>query len=140
VGGDGQLSGRDRVLAALMPLVLVVVALIAVERSHRVDQSPWQGIGFGMFASYEHLPGRTARATAALQGRRVEVGVPDDLRDDLDRVLVAPGDGNALALAAALRARSGADRLVLEVWGHDVDTAGPGLTISFERLRRVEVP
>lgn len=137
---DERLSNRDRALALIVPFALVVIALIAVERYHRVDQSPWQGIGFGMFASYEQLPNRTVRAYAVVRGERTQVQVPADLRSELDRVLVAPGDPQARALAEEIRVRIGAPSLILQILGHGVDSTGPGMEISLKELRRVDVP
>lgn len=137
---DDRLSNRDRTLALIVPIFLVVVALIAVERYHRVDQSPWQGIGFGMFSSYEQLQNRTVRAYAEVEGVHTRVDVPDDLRSELARVLVAPGDPGTRMFAEELRSRVGASSLVLQVLGHHVDTAGPGVEITLKELRRVRVP
>lgn len=61
-------------LAWLLPAVLVVVAAVAVVRHHTVDQSPWQGVGFGMFSSSEYLPSRTARVTRLAEEIRARTG------------------------------------------------------------------
>jgi len=47
------LSRRDRVLAGIMPVVLVVVALHQVHLATTRDLTPWKGGGFGMFASVD---------------------------------------------------------------------------------------
>lgn len=135
-----RLSARDRVLAALLPVLLVLVAGLAVVRHRTVDQSPWQGVGFGMFSGYDYLPSRTARATATTEGQRTPVAIPPDLRDELERVLVAPGDPHAVDLAEELRARTGADVLELEILRHQVADTATGLRISLVPVRTVDVP
>ncbi len=133
-------TGRDRALAWAAPLLLVAVAALAIARYHVVHQSSWQGFGFGMFATHEYEMSRTVRITALVDGVETTVDVPADLRRLESKVLVAPGDPEATALADALRADLGADRIVLEVWGHDVDEEGDALRIGFRMLRRVAVP
>lgn len=135
----GRLGARDRMLALIVPAVLVLVVTLAVVRYHRVDQSSWQGIGFGMFATYEYTPARTARVVATVDGERTEVGVPGDMRDRLERVLVAPGDDDAVELARMLLDRHGASALELQILGHSVRSTDDGLEISFKELRSVTV-
>ncbi|HAS10917.1 MAG TPA: hypothetical protein DCS55_10450 [Acidimicrobiaceae bacterium] len=127
-------------LAWVAPLLLVAIAAVAVVRNHTVDQSPWQGVGFGMFSSYDYLPSRTARLTATVDGETRPVALPGDLRDELERVLVAPGDGHAEALATEVMARAGAEAIRLEILGHDVDDTQDGLRITLVPVRTVEVP
>ncbi|MCO8126614.1 hypothetical protein NHL50_05295 [Acidimicrobiia bacterium EGI L10123] len=138
-GRDGT-SRRDRALAWVAPLLLLAIAAIAVVRHHTVDQSPWQGVGFGMFSSYDYLPSRTARLTATVDGETTAIALPNDLRDELERVLVAPGDDDAVALAEEIMDRSGADAVRLQVLGHDVDDTPDGLRITLVPIRTVDVP
>lgn len=123
-----------------MPVVLLLVAAVAIVRHHTVDQSPWQGVGFGMFSGYDYLPSRTARVWATIDGEQELVDVPAHLRDDLDRVLVAPGDPEAEDLADEIRSRLAADSVRLEILGHDVEDTPGGLRITLVPLRAVEVP
>jgi ElaB/YqjD/DUF883 family membrane-anchored ribosome-binding protein len=123
-----------------MPVVLLLVAAVAIARHHTVDQSPWQGVGFGMFSGYDYLPGRTARVWVTIDGEREPVEVPGDLRDDLERVLVAPGDPEAEDLADEIRSRLGAASVRLEILGHDVEDTERGLRITLVPLRTVRVP
>lgn len=133
------MSRRDRLLVLAAPLILVLIAGLAVVRYHRVDQSSWQGIGFGMFSTYEYPPARTIRVTTVANGTPERVPVPDELARLGTRVLVAPGDPETERLAGEMLERTDADRIVVEVWGHDVD-GGDDLTIGFRILERVEVP
>ena len=138
---DGvRLSNRDRVLACIVPLVLVLVAGVAVVRYHQVHQSSWQGVGFGMFATYEYEPARTIRATGTFDGAERAVPIPHDLDRLASRVLAAPGDPETAQLARELRSSSGADRLVVEVWGNVVTGGERSLSIGFRRLEHVEAP
>lgn len=127
-------------LAWSVPALLLLVAAVAIVRNQTVDQSPWQGVGFGMFSSYDYLPSRTARVTATVGGESTQIAVPGDLRDELDRVLVAPGDREAERLAADLRSRTGADAVRLVILGHDVQDTARGLRITLVPIRTVEVP
>lgn len=137
---QARISSGDRALAWIAPALLLAIAAVAVVRHHTVDQSPWQGVGFGMFSSYDYLPSRTARITVTTDGDVGAVALPHDLRDELDRVLVAPGDGHAVSLAEEIRARTGADAVRLEILGHDVDDTEGGLRITLVPVRTVEVP
>mgnify|MGYP003135572986 CR=1 FL=1 len=138
-GRDGT-SRRDLALAWVAPLLLLAIAVIAVVRHHTVDQSPWQGVGFGMFSSYDYLPSRTARLTTTADGETTAIALPTDLRDELERVLVAPGDAHAEALAEEVMVRTGADAVRLEILGHDVEDTQDGLRITLVPVRTVEVP
>lgn len=126
-------------LVLAVPLVLVLIATLAIVRYHRVDQSPWQGIGFGMFSTYEYPAARTIRVTSHLEGEAERVPIPQDLERLSSRVRVAPGDPETEQLARVLLERTGAEQIVLEVWGHDVES-GDGLEIGFRVLERVVVP
>lgn len=137
--GASGLTGRDRMLVLAVPLMLVLIAALAIVRYHRVDQSPWHGIGFGMFSTYEYPLARSIRATSHLEGEAERVPVPQDLERLASRVRVAPGDPETEQLARALLERTGADRIVVEVWGHDVES-DDGLEIGFRVLERVAVP
>ena len=134
------MSRRDLTIAWIAPVVLLAIAAVAVVRHHTVQQSPWQGVGFGMFSSYDYLPSRTARITATIDGERSSIPLPDDLRDELERVLVAPGDSQAEALAEEILARTGADAVRLEILGHDVDDMPDGLRITLVPVRTVRKP
>lgn len=127
-------------LAWILPAVLVLIAALAIVRHHTVDQSPWQGVGFGMFSDYDYLPSRTARVWVTIDGEREPVEVPADLRDDLERVLVAPGDPEAEDLADEIRSRLRADSVRLEILGHDVEDTRDGLRIRLVSPRTVKVP
>ena len=123
-----------------MPVVLLLVAAVAIVRHHTVDQSPWQGVGFGMFSGYDYLPSRTARVTATIDGHREPVELPTDLRDELERVLVAPGDPEAEELADEIRTRVGASSVRVVILRHEVEDTERGLRITLVPLRTVEVP
>ena len=64
----GGLSRRDRVLASLVPLVLVIVATWQIATALTDDLTPWKGGGFGMFATADHLDTRVLRSYLANDG------------------------------------------------------------------------
>ena len=64
----GGLSRRDRILASLVPLVLVIVASWQVATALTDDLTPWKGGGFGMFATADHLDTRVLRSYLASAG------------------------------------------------------------------------
>lgn len=138
--GRDRSSSPDLALAWVAPVLLLVIAAVAIVRHHTVDQSPWQGVGFGMFSSYDYLPSRTARLIATVDGETTAIALPADLRGELERVLVAPGDGHAEALAEEVMVRTGADAIQLEILGHDVDDTPDGLRITLVPVRTVAVP
>lgn len=138
--GGAPLAKRDRLLACAIPLLMLLTAGVAVVRHHRVDQSPWQAFSLGMFSTHDSSNARTIRATTITGGRERPQPVPSDLARLASRVLVAPGDSQAEDLGRALLLRTGADRVVIEIWRHDIDPGSDGLRIGFTVLRRVEVP
>lgn len=133
------LSRRDRALALLIPLLMTLVAGVAIYRYHQVDQSSWQGVGFGMFATYEYTPARAVRLEVVTAGVVSRPPVPPGLEDEVERVLTAPGDDHTRALAQVVLERLDADEVELEVWGHDVSGGSPRMQIGFKLLARVAV-
>lgn len=69
----GELSRKDRLLAAIVPLVLAVVALQQVTVALTEDLTPWKGGGFGMFATADHLDTRVLRTYFGSEVGRVPV-------------------------------------------------------------------
>lgn len=67
---------RDRVLAVLVPLVLVVVAGTQVVVANSTDLTAWRGGGFGMFSTIDAHSTRFLRATVTLADGR---SLPTDL-------------------------------------------------------------
>jgi len=133
-------AGRDRWLALVAPILLLAVATVAVVRFHWVQQSSWQGAGFGMFATHDYVPSRALRATASIGGTDRAVPIPAGLGSRVERVLAAPGDAAMVSLAEDLRSWAGADGLVLEVVGHDVTLDHDAMVVTLRSVRRVEVP
>lgn len=136
---DRRLSRRDRALASITPLVLVVVALVAIVRHQTVDQSPWQGVGFGMFSSYDYLPSRTLRVTITEAGRDERISLPAQLHDHAERARVAPGDGVTRQLARRILDEVGADTVRVQVLGHRVDRSNGELRVELVLVHEVVV-
>lgn len=137
-----HLGLRDRLLALAIPTLLVVLATAGIVRYHELDQSSWRGGSFGMFATYEHDRARTVVITAVHGTERRTVTIPEDLKDLRDRAVVVPHGSAAAELAHRLLDHTGADRVVLEVRGHDVEDASDrdGLDVRVKVLNQVVVP
>ena len=102
---------RDRVLALLMPVVLVLVAASQVVIASTTDLTPWRGGGFGMFSTLDNHDQRFLRITAVTQsGEAVAVDAralfQDDspVREEFVRARARPTTGNLDALAEAIAA------------------------------------
>ena len=135
-----RLSTRDVVLALVVPVVLTLIGLNLVARYHSVHQSPWRGHGFGMYATYEGVPGRTIRVTSWTDGEAERIGVPPEAAHLVSKILVAPGDPETRELARRILATSHADRIVVEVVALTADGGDEALTFGLRRLARVVVP
>ncbi|HUW01465.1 MAG TPA: hypothetical protein VMW08_03840 [Acidimicrobiales bacterium] len=80
------MTRRDLVLVLVAPALLVVVAATSIWRFHDLEQSSWQGVGFGMFATYDNVSTRSVRVE--IDGERFDP--PADASDLVDRALTTP--------------------------------------------------
>lgn len=125
---------RDCVLVAIAPVVLVAIALVAIVRFHTDAQSSWQGVGFGMFATYDNVTSRSVRIL--VDGERV--APPSALTDDVERAKTRPlGTGPGDIADAVARIVPGADVRV-EVWRIVIDAGDEVLEVRVEPIVRVE--
>lgn len=121
-------------------MLVVAVAAIAILRYNTLDQSSWQGVGFGMFATHEYDLSRVVQAVAVVDGVSGEVPLPagsDQLRE---RALVTPGGDALRQIAERILAETGATSVTVTVSGHDVEPGSGGLAVGLRRLRSVTVP
>ncbi len=113
IAADGrsttQRSRRDRVLALLVPAVLVLVATSQVVIASTTDLTPWRGGGFGMFSTTDNHDQRFLRITAVTDsGATVPVDARELLQadspvqDEIVRARARPTTGNLDALADAI--------------------------------------
>ena len=113
IAADGrsltQRSRRDRVLALLVPAMLVAVATSQVVIASTTDLTPWRGGGFGMFSTTDNHDQRFLRITAVTDsGDSVPVDARELLqtgspvRDEFIRARARPTTGNLDALAVAI--------------------------------------
>lgn len=129
-------SGPDRLRALALPVFLVIVAVLGVHRATTLHQSSWQGVSFGMFATYDNTTSRIVRVTVDADAGSQRVDLPPDLRDDATRLRVVPTEGRARALARAVLARveaAGSDEVRVEVWRLVLRDRG-GLRLHLEPL------
>jgi hypothetical protein len=134
------LSRRDLVLALAAPTLLVLVALVQVQRVAQLDQSSWSGAGFGMFATIDGDNYRSVRGYVRTPEGLERVPLPRELTRQGFEVRVVPTDRRARALARAWQSELGPDAppLVVEVWRLRFDPAEP--SVQSELMRRVEIP
>lgn len=126
-------------LVAVVPVVLVAVAALSIFRFHEYRQSSWQGVGFGMFATYDNRISRFTRVDVEVDGDVTRVDPRSAFPDLVDRGEVTPSGGAPRELAEAVRERLDADRVVVEIWRIDVEGAGgAAFRLSIEPIRRVE--
>jgi hypothetical protein len=112
-------SLRDRLRTLAPPALLVAIASLGVYRASTVDQSSWQGVTFGMFATYDNTVSRIVRVTIDGPGSSYRADLPADLRDDATRLRVVPTDAAAAQLARAVLPRvagDGGTGVRVEVW------------------------
>lgn len=127
-------------LVLVVPLLLVGVALLAVVRYHDQRQSSWQGVGFGMFATYDNRVSRFTRVDITVDGTTTRVDARTGFDELVDRSEVVPLGPAPTELARRVLERTQADSVVVEIWGIAVDPSDAGLGITIEPIRRVEVP
>jgi hypothetical protein len=83
-------------------VLLVLIAALGV-RNHVVrDQSSWQGVSFGMFATYENNVSRVVVVTVDRGAGPTRVSLPESLADDVRRLEVVPTDGATSSLARSV--------------------------------------
>ncbi|QGG95461.1 hypothetical protein [Actinomarinicola tropica] len=133
---------RDLALSLLVPLLLSTVALTQIARAHVLDQSPWSGAGFGMFAQIDGETTRTVRGWIVEDGATTAVPIPADLERAAFELAVVPTEERADELARRWRRQIGAPEsasMRVEVWGLTVeDSDGDHLGLATERMLAVE--
>lgn len=72
---------RARLLAAIPPALLTVVASVQIALAHLTPLTPWKGGGFGMFATADGALNRTTRVLVTGPQRSQELDVPPSLAD-----------------------------------------------------------
>ncbi len=107
---------KSRTAQAVVPLVLIVVALVHMLLVHAGSMSPWVGGGFGMFASVDRREHRVVRAVANVDGAQVPLDLEEFSENSggkwrlIKRTRAMPTEGALRALAAELQS---------EKWTHD---------------------
>lgn len=128
------------VLAAAVPLLAALVAIVGIVRYHERQQSSWRGASFGMFATYEAHRSRFVRVTVRHDGVETLVAVPRELERLRERAAVTPLDGAAESLARRVLERTDADEAIVQVLGHGVRTEDGHVHVRTRLLHEVTVP
>ena len=81
------MTKRDRVLAFIVPLLLVAVATNQVRLATTADLTPWLGGGFGMFASPDRVDHRAMRGyfETPVGDVSIDVGSLENVLGGVDR-------------------------------------------------------
>ncbi len=115
-------------LTYLPVVILVVVALLQIDRAHSQHQTPWKGGGFGMFSTNDRGSNRSLRLIGHQDGRQKNLRLlrhPEAER--LARqTLALPSDDNLFELAHILSRQEALARLEalrVEVWRSRFDSA-----------------
>jgi len=102
-------SPGRKLLVLLTPLLLVIVALTQIVRAYTIDQSPWKGGGFGMFASVDSPGNRELRAYLVTSDYEIEIPVhynfiidEGGVIDDVSLARTVPTDANLQQIANQL--------------------------------------
>ena len=102
-------SPGRKLLVLLTPLLLVIVALTQIVRAYTIDQSPWKGGGFGMFASVDSPGNRELRAYLVTSDYEIEIPVhynfiidEGGVMDDVSLARTVPTDANLQQIANQL--------------------------------------
>jgi hypothetical protein len=102
-------SPGRKLLVLLTPLLLVIVALTQIVRAYTIDQSPWKGGGFGMFASVDSHGNRELRAYLVTSDYEIEIPVhynfiidEGGVMDDVSLARTVPTDANLQQIANQL--------------------------------------
>jgi hypothetical protein len=117
--------------------LLVAIATLGVYRSATLHQSSWQGVSFGMFATYDNPASRIVRVTIDGDDRPYRAALPESLQDDATRLSVVPTERAAERLARSvlpLVVDDGATRVTVEVWRIDLRDRDGHLKLRLEPM------
>jgi hypothetical protein len=138
--GRGTRRRIDVVLVALVPLVMAAVGALHIVRAHTLDQSPWSGAGFGMFARVEGETTRSVRISATdTDGEQRRVELPDELRRAELAARVTPGGRAPVVFAQQVLELldDEVDSVTVEVWGMHLERLDGAPVLEPELLREV---
>ena len=96
---------RERALAAIPPLLLVVVACVQIGLARFTPLTPWKGGGFGMFATTDGASNRETDVLVTAAERSQELEVPPSLADAAAACEALPTERCLAALARRLADR-----------------------------------
>ena len=126
---------RDRMLVAIVPLLLIAFACVGTWRYHALDQTSWRGGSLGMFATIDGSSNRLVRGV--LHDGEV-VLVPASIGDEGERARVTPTPDNLRRLADAWSgAEHGSDLARIEVFRTEFDPDGPSIELGLMRTHLV---
>ncbi len=98
---------RARLLAAIPPALLAVVACVQITLTRFTLLAPWKGGGFGMFATSDDIPNRSTRVLVNALGRSQDLEVPPSL---VDRATACEAFPTERCLAGLARRLADAER------------------------------
>ncbi|HSR69624.1 MAG TPA: hypothetical protein VLU25_16960 [Acidobacteriota bacterium] len=86
----------------LVPFLLILVALLQIYRAHALQQSPWRGGGFGMFASIDAPSNRFVRCYLLTASGEIPAALPPEANPLVAKLQVVPAPKGLARLAALL--------------------------------------
>lgn len=95
---------RRNLNLALPSLVLIAVACVQIWRAKTLDQTPWKGGGFGMFATSDTPGARFLRISLVTRTGEHRVEMPSGMQRESTLLRTVPTARNAAELAARLAA------------------------------------
>jgi hypothetical protein len=130
-------TARDCALVAVVPSLVVAIGIAHHVRVRTVDQSSWNGTGFGMFATFDSFQ---TRKVVAWTGDGTPLVVESTAAERWARIV--PTDEHAehaaLDIARANHVAAG-ETLHVEVRSIDVHLDHEGVQVTVNRLVSVEV-
>jgi hypothetical protein len=110
-----------RLVAAIPPALLAVVACVQIGLARLTPLTPWKGGGFGMFATADGASNRTTRVRVTGPQRSEELEMPPSLAEDAAACEAFPTEACLAALAGRIADRERRNgrpvsSVRLEVW------------------------
>ena len=128
---------RDRLLVALVPVLLSAVAAVQIYLVDRNDLSRWKGGGFGMFTTVDSPSARVFFFYLSTSDGEIPVMVPRDLAKLSHKARVMPTAERITVLAQRLQAGTWIPLTMVSASQHYLDllkSAGPGYDQSADDI------
>lgn len=129
-------QNATRVATYLPVVVLIVFALLQIDRAFRHDQTPWNGGGYGMFSSNDRISLRRLRYIALRGDEEIPLRVHSRFEPIAKGVKSYPSEARLTDFArtlAELDAAAELDGVRVEVWRTRFDSDSATASLEFVR-------